>query len=49
MWDDHRLALFRSKVTIRKKALSVMKDLVWKTEKKKQQTETTSKKKQRTD
>ena len=34
MWDDHRLALFRSKVTIRKKAISVMKDLVWKTEKK---------------
>ena len=34
MWDDHRLALFRSKVTIRKKALSLMKDLVWKTEKK---------------
>ena len=34
MGDDHRLALFRSKVTTRKKALSVMKDLVWKTEKK---------------
>ena len=34
MWDDHRLALFRSKVTIRKKALSVMKDMVCKTEKK---------------